>query len=178
VSGTLIASESEIPRDDAVPFEQLYRESFDGVYALAAGVLRDRSAAEDATSAAFERAFRERGRFDSRRGTPRAWVFGIARNTIVEEWRRRERRRSKIAEGIDPESLHRTGHGGEDERSRVVAGAVEGLCARDRELIALKYYAGLSNIEIAQVLGISETNVGTRLHRVMLKLREASHVAT
>jgi RNA polymerase sigma-70 factor, ECF subfamily len=175
VSETLIASESEIPRDDTVSFDQLYRESFDAVYAFAASVLRDRCAAEDATSATFERAFRCRNRFDSRRGTARAWLFGIARNAILEELRKRERRQSTIADAVDPESLDSTDHREEDERSTIVAGAVENLCARERELVALKYYAGLSNIEIAEILGISESNVGTRIHRVMLKLREACH---
>ena len=44
---------------------------------------------------------------------------------------------------------------------------------RDRELIALKFHAGLSNEEIAGVLGISESNAGTRVHRAVTKLREA-----
>ena len=43
----------------------------------------------------------------------------------------------------------------------------------ERELIALKFFAGLSNAEIAAVLGISESNAGTKLHRAVNKLREA-----
>ena len=44
---------------------------------------------------------------------------------------------------------------------------------RDREVIALKYHAELSNAELAAVLGVSPTNAGTLLHRAMTKLREA-----
>ena len=44
--------------------------------------------------------------------------------------------------------------------------------ARDRELIALKFHAGLDNGEIADLLGVSVTNAGTRLHRALTKLRE------
>ncbi len=51
--------------------------------------------------------------------------------------------------------------------------ALGALSARERELVALKYFAGLGNAEIASVLGISESNAGTRLHRVIEKLREA-----
>ena len=47
------------------------------------------------------------------------------------------------------------------------------LSARDRELVALKYFAGLGNAEIAAVIGVSESNAGTKLHRVIEKLREA-----
>jgi len=51
--------------------------------------------------------------------------------------------------------------------------ALEALPARDRELIALKFHAGLRNVEIASVLGISETAAGTLVYRTMQKLREA-----
>ena len=47
------------------------------------------------------------------------------------------------------------------------------LSARERELVALKFFAGLQNAEIADVIGISESNAGTRLHRVIEKLRRA-----
>ena len=47
------------------------------------------------------------------------------------------------------------------------------LGARDRELIALKYHADLSNAEIAEVVGVSVSNAGTLLNRAMNKLREA-----
>ena len=39
--------------------------------------------------------------------------------------------------------------------------------------MALKFFAGLTNAEIASVIGVSETNAGTRLHRVIEKLRRA-----
>jgi RNA polymerase sigma-70 factor (ECF subfamily) len=47
------------------------------------------------------------------------------------------------------------------------------LTARERELVALKFFAGLANAEIATVIGTSESNAGTRLHRVLEKLRSA-----
>jgi len=55
----------------------------------------------------------------------------------------------------------------------VVARALAGLAPRERELIALRFHAGLGNAELARVLGTSETNAGTRVHRAMTKLREA-----
>jgi RNA polymerase sigma-70 factor (ECF subfamily) len=47
------------------------------------------------------------------------------------------------------------------------------LTARERELVALKYFAGLGNAEIAAVIETTESNAGTRLHRVLEKLRRA-----
>src|SRR5579862_5894269 len=72
-------------------FEALYRSCADDVYAYVASLLRDRASAEDITAAAFERAFRRRALFDLRRGTPRAWLFAIARNAALDELRRRRR---------------------------------------------------------------------------------------
>ena len=51
--------------------------------------------------------------------------------------------------------------------------ALAALPARDREMIALKFHAGLDNAELAAVLGVSVSNAGTLLHRAMTKLREA-----
>jgi RNA polymerase sigma factor (sigma-70 family) len=53
--------------------------------------------------------------------------------------------------------------------------ALEALDARERELVALKFAGGLANAEIARVLGISESNAGTKLHRTIEKLRKACH---
>ena len=47
------------------------------------------------------------------------------------------------------------------------------LDPRERELIALKFFTGLDNAEIAAVIGVSESNAGTRLHRTITKLRRA-----
>jgi RNA polymerase sigma-70 factor (ECF subfamily) len=58
-------------------------------------------------------------------------------------------------------------------RRATLRAAIASLAARDRELVALKFFAGLTNSEIADVIGVSETNAGTRLHRVIEKLRSA-----
>lgn len=154
-------------------FDALWRENAADVHAYAMTLLRDRAAAEDVTMAAFERAFRGRSRFDRRRGTERAWLFAIARNAALDELRRRRRQAPLLAEpsGDDPAD-------GEDPlRRAAVRAALAQLDPRDRELVALKFLAGLSNAEIGDVLGLSTANAGTRLHRVVTKLREACHEA-
>ena len=163
-------AEKSRPAEAGLVFDQLYRENRDDVYAYAAGLLHDRAAAEEVTAAAFERAYRKRSRFDPNRGSPRAWLFGIARNAALDELRRRGRHAQLVSE---PEDL-----GGvlADERSDLriaLSNAIERLDGRERELVALKFFAGLSNGEIGRVLAISESNAGTRVHRVINKLREA-----
>ena len=58
-------------------------------------------------------------------------------------------------------------------RRAAVREALAALAPRERELIALKFHAGLSNAELASVLGVSESNAGTMLHRAVQKLRRA-----
>jgi RNA polymerase sigma-70 factor, ECF subfamily len=154
-------------------FEDLYRNTFPRVYAYVASMLRDRSAAEDVTALAFERAYRKRGRFSARRGSPEAWVFGIARNAALDELRKLKRRARLETE---PEDIWSPGPDEQAERAfqlDEVRAALTSLDPRDRDLVALKFAGGLSNGEIARVLGISETNVGSRLFRAVEKLRKA-----
>jgi RNA polymerase sigma factor (sigma-70 family) len=153
-------------------FEELYRSSRDDIYAYVMTLLRDQPAAEDVTALTFERAYRRRRTFDRRRGEERAWIFGIARNAALDELRRRGRLASLL---VDPEGVPEQESGDEDIflRRTAVRSALQAMSARDRELIALKFHAGLTNAELAKVLGVTESNAGTMLHRTVQKLRKA-----
>jgi RNA polymerase sigma factor (sigma-70 family) len=155
----------------ALDFDALYRAARDDVFAYVATLLRDRAAAEDVTAAAFERAFRRSKTYDARRGTERAWLFGIARNAALDELRKRKRSAALVSE---PQAATQEPEEELDHalRRAAVQTAIATLPSRDRELIALKFHAGLDNAELAAVLGVSVTNAGTRLHRVLTKLRE------
>jgi RNA polymerase sigma factor (sigma-70 family) len=170
VSTTAVATATGKVDEARVAFEALYRESRDDVYAYAAGLLRDRSAAEEVTSQAFERAWRKRRQIDRKRGTPRAWLFGIARNAALDELRRRSRMAHE-AEAETPSPAADPGEAAVDRAA--LQRALDSLTGRERELVALKFFAGLSNSEIAAVTRTSETNAGTRLHRVIEKLRRS-----
>jgi RNA polymerase sigma-70 factor (ECF subfamily) len=159
---------------ETLSFDALYRECAGDVFAYVMTLLRERSAAEDATMAAFERAYRRRRSFDRARGNERAWLFTIARNVALDELRRRKRTATLIGDPVDLTAA--VGDSDPLERAAVRA-ALADLDPRERELVALKFMAGLSNAEIADVLGVSPTNAGTRLHRVVQKLREACHAS-
>jgi RNA polymerase sigma factor (sigma-70 family) len=170
VSTTAVATATGKVDDTRVAFEALYRECRDDVYAYAAGLLRDRSAAEEVTSQAFERAWRKRRQIDHKRGTPRAWLFGIARNAALDELRRRSRTARDTDPGMDGGDFAANPAEAAVDRA-LLRQALDTLSGRERELVALKFFAGLSNAEIASVIRTSESNAGTRLHRVIEKLR-------
>ena len=173
VTSTLTVPLRSRASSTTLDFEALYRAARDDVFAYVATLLRDRAAAEDVTAAAFERAYRRQRTFRPGRGTPRAWLFGIARNAALDELRRRKR---SAALAADPADLHAQApeDGAEAAlRRAAVRTALATLDPRERELVALKFHAGLANAEIAAVFGVSVSNAGTQLHRAMTKLREA-----
>jgi RNA polymerase sigma-70 factor (ECF subfamily) len=154
-------------------FEALYRDARDDVYAYVATLLRDPAAAEDVTALAFERAYRRRSTFDRRRGVERAWLFGIARNAALDELRRRRRTASLVADPEDARSRSAADAAEVALRRTAVRSALAALNGREREIVALKFAGGLTNGEIARVLGISETAAGSLLFRTIEKLRRA-----
>ena len=173
VTSTLTAPPPPRTSGARLDFEALYRAARDDVYAYVATLLRDRAAAEDVTAAAFERAYRKQRTYKANRGSERAWLFGIARNAALDELRRRKRTAALTAEPADVDAALP-----EDDvelalRRAAVRDGLARLDPRQRELIALKFHAGLDNAEIAAVLGVSVSNAGTQLHRAMTKLREA-----
>lgn len=158
-------------------FEALYRSSRDDVFAYVATLLGDPGAAEDVTALAFERAYRRRRTFDRRRGEERAWLFGIARNAALDELRRRRRTAALAADPADPAQPAAEDGAEVALRRTAVRDALRTLPAREREIVALKFHAGLANTELARVLGVSETAAGSLLYRTMEKLRKACDVS-
>ena len=154
-------------------FDALYRDSARDLYAYVRTLLGDDATAEDVTALAFERAYRRRATFDARRGSRRGWLFGIARNAALDELRRRKRSAPLVGELPDEAARAPDEEADLAIRRTTVRAALASLPPRDRELIALKFHGGLTNAELAIVLGTSESNAGTRVHRAVTKLREA-----
>lgn len=155
----------------APDFDSLFRACVGDVHAYAMSMLGDRAAAEDVTALAFERLYRARGRLDPRRGTARGLLFTIARNAALDELRSRARRAPARGDSSRVSDSGADSAMAQVENRAVVADALASLNARDRELVLLKFHGQLSNAELARALGISESNVGTRLHRVLTGLR-------
>jgi RNA polymerase sigma-70 factor, ECF subfamily len=132
--------------------------------------------AEDLTAETFLKVVRAADRFDPRKGTPKAWILTVARNVLT-DWRRYARIRQYVALG----TMHDLAYDAPSPEERLLReeevgrmlDALADLAPADRELVSLRYGSGLEGAEIAQILGISEGNVRTRLWRVLGRLRGA-----
>jgi RNA polymerase sigma factor (sigma-70 family) len=148
-----------ISRDPLSHPEPLIRR----VYAYCAYRLGDGPDAEDATSDTFERALRYRSSFDPHRGTPAAWLIGIARRAVDDLLAGRLLTVEEPPEQVAPER---------DAALRLdLARALGRLDTRDRELIALRYGADLKARQIAELLGLRTNAVEVALHRALVRLR-------
>jgi len=156
---------------DGVDWGAVYQEEMPHVYNFFRYRLGDDPVAEDLTATTFERAWRARQRYRRNLGTFSTWLFTIARN-VATDYLRKHRQECPLE---DSQNLT-DGYSSEDvaqrwydlARLRVL---LAHLSAREQELVALKYGGGLTNRAIAQLTGLSESNVGTVLYRVVQRLR-------
>lgn len=156
-------------------FGMLYTDCFRGVYGYIAARVQDPQTAEDLTSETFLRAWR---RWPPRKVTgsvPRAWVFQIARNLVIDHYRASGRRQTiplDEAQVYNPREFPgENGHLG----ALAIQTTLATLSERDQEVLSLRL-AGLSNREIGSVLDLSEAAAGMACLRALRRLREKLEV--
>ena len=149
----------------------LYAGVFRGVYGYIAARVQDSQTAEDLTSETFLRAWR---RWPPRKVTdnvPRAWVYQIARNLVVDHYRASSRRQTEPldeANAYNPREIP-----GDNGHLSTIAlqMTLATLSPRDQDVLSLRL-AGLSNREIGSVLDLSEAAAGMACLRALRRLRE------
>lgn len=126
---------------------------------------------EDLTARVFEKAWSARARYRQDLAGFSTWLYRIAQNVGVDYLRLR-RAHAPLEAAIEV-AAERTPEGDQEHASDLarLAALTASLPERERELIALKYGAGLSNRAIAPLVGLSESNVGSILHRTVQALR-------
>jgi RNA polymerase sigma-70 factor (sigma-E family) len=149
--------------------EALFRSDYRRLVGLARLLVDDRGQAEEVVQDAFADLYRRRGRVDA----PAAWLRTAVVNGARGRLRRRAtaRRHLRAADRRDAAPADE-GVGVDDDR-RAVAAALAGLPDRQRACIALRFYDGCSEAEIAELLGISAGSVKTHVHRGMATLAAA-----
>jgi RNA polymerase sigma factor (sigma-70 family) len=149
-------------RDPLADPEELLRR----VYSYVAYRIGPGPDAEDVTSETYARALRARGTYDPSRGTPVAWLLGIARRCLAETIAARPVLSSQLPEPADAGDLEETAL-----RRLTLRAAVATLDEREQEIIALRYGADLSARRIGEILGMKTNAVEVALHRALVRLR-------
>jgi len=145
------------------------------VYRYVRFQLASADVAEDVTSETFLKAFQAADRFDPARGGVRTWLFRIAQNTLRDHLRRARIRRHLPIGGMRdlvsdaPSAEERVLW--EEQVSRLLD-AVASLSGADAQIISLRFGSGLDTAAVAEVLGIRESAVRTRLWRALARLRD------
>jgi len=161
----------ELAGTEDLDWDAVYADQAPRVYNYFRFRLGREADVEDLTARTFERAWRYRARYRRDLAGFSTWLFKIAQNVRLDFLQSR-RGHLPIDAALDvpadgtPEK--------EAERSSDLARLrilTKDLPDRERELIALKYGAAVNNRLIAQLTGLSESNVGTILHRVVQTLR-------
>jgi RNA polymerase sigma-70 factor (ECF subfamily) len=152
-------------------WEAAYKEYLPRVYNFFCYHVSDELLAEDLTAAVFEKAWRGRARYRRDLSAFPTWLFTIARNVATDHFRRKDRELplEVVDERADPASVEEAVQNNHDFAQLI--SILSQFPARERELVAFKYGAGLTNREIARLTRLSESNVGTILNRTVEKLR-------
>jgi len=158
---------------DATAFGELYRRYAERIYNYIYHRVGDAAEAEDLTARTFHRSLVALPSYVDRGAPFSAWLYRIAHNVVANYHRERERHLTVPLEALGAEA-----DGSSDRFTtsalghEAVRAAVRRLDADRQALLILKFNQGLSNAEIAFVLGRTESAVKSLYHRTLLELRD------
>ena len=156
-------------------FAELYDYYLPKVFRYISYQVGDMDLAEDLTSAVFEKVLTKLNSYRSNKASFSTWLMTVARNTVIDHYRVRSRKVTVSIEETFELASEETSPVEEvirdDELQRLETYLRE-LPQQEREIISLKFGAELNNRQIAKTLGLSESNVGTKLYRTICKLRD------
>ncbi len=175
-AGALTQERRLVARAQVEPsaFAAVYDHYYPRVYTYIRYRVSELEAAQDLTARVFERVLDKIGDYRAERAPFGAWLFTIARNVVNDHLRSQKRHPSLPLDDLElasPEPCPEEAV----MRSQTLAGllaALAGLSEREREIVALRFAAGLTNRRIAEMMGLSEKNVSVILYRAMQRLRE------
>jgi RNA polymerase sigma-70 factor (ECF subfamily) len=154
-----------------VDFEAVYHRELPRVYSFFRYRVGDDEVAEDLTAETFEKAWRKREQYRADLASFSTWLFALARR-VAADYYRKQRPTSPLEETrLVSDTAPIEDLAQERAEFAQLAKLLARLADRERELVALKYGAGLTHRDLARLTGLSETNVSTILSRVTQQLR-------
>lgn len=162
----------QIEVEGIMPIEEMYELYYPKIYQYVYYRVMNRERTEDIVSSVFIKVVSGWNSFDAQKASFTTWIFRIAQNTLTDYYR--TNRQLFSVEEIEYEG--RVEFTGEDqliqeETNREVHRILQMLKEPERELVYMKYYEDMKNKQIAELLGMTETAVSTKLSRILHKLR-------
>ncbi len=160
---------------DQEAFSELYDYFFPRVYSYVFAKVKNNDTADDVISTTFEKVFLHLKDYDSTKGAFSTWIFRIAINEMASFYRKQTAlKETTWEEFFDPADKRATPEQQvvSKEGDRYLLCALEKLPERERKIVSMKYFMGISNKEIAEALDMTATNVGVILHRSLGKLKD------
>lgn len=158
-------------------FGRFYEQYLTRVFQYVNYRVGDKTTAEDLTSDIFNKALTNFAKYDSEKAALSTWIFSIARNTVIDYYRKRskeQRLREKDTDSKDMvSSISTEEEASRSEEIRKLHECISILDPNEQELISLKFSSEMTNREISSITGLSESNVGTILWRALRKLRDS-----
>lgn len=162
-----------MPRNQVALMQRLHDEHAAALWGYCVRLTgNDRARAEDVVQETLLRAWRHSSVLDESQGSVRAWLFTVARNIVIDEWRSR-RAHSEYAVAEVPEVADSVDRTDQLLLSWVVAEALTKLSPGHRAVLVECYYRGLPVAEAARRLDIPEGTVKSRTHYALRALRLA-----
>ncbi|WP_428897637.1 RNA polymerase sigma-70 factor [Parelusimicrobium proximum] len=156
-------------------FDKIYEEYYNVVFSYVIARVQDESLAEDLAASLWRKVFEKLHSYDESKGIMRQWLFGIARNEINMHYRlyyvRKFLSLTDFEESTPSNEKEPAAQAEDNELNKKLLNAMAELKSKERDILALKFYSGLNNREIASLTDISESNVGTIASRAINKLR-------
>lgn len=157
-------------------FDLIYKAYHQKVYDFVLKRVSDRHTAEDLTSAIFEKIVKAIDDFQWQGITVSAWIFRVARNAVIDYYRKSNKDKGRISLDKVSNFIESKGESAlevleEREDQVMLYNAIREFKDEDQYLIYYKYFEDLNNKKIAELMEMSETNIGTRLHRIRKKLK-------
>lgn len=162
-----------MPRNQVASMQRLHDEHAAALWGYCLRLTgNDRARAEDVAQETLLRAWRHSSVLEEGQGSVRAWLFTVARNIVIDEWRSR-RAHSEYAVAEVPEVADSVDRSDQLLLSWVVADALSKLSPEHRAVLVECYYRGLPVAEAARRLDIPEGTVKSRTHYALRALRLA-----
>ena len=168
---------ARIAAGDQPALAEFYDASSAKVFGLAMKILGDRTVAEEVTMDVYTQVWRRAATYDAERGTPGSWLMTMAKTRAIDRFRSSYLERGRQvpldhAAEVPGDRATPEQYSAGLERQRLVQEAMASLSAEQRQAIALAYYWGLSQSEIADRLQLPLGTVKTRMRLGMIRLRE------